>query len=264
MPRYVLDVAYDGTRFSGWQMQPNAVSVQEELHRVMQTVLKVPVYTYGAGRTDAGVHAIQMPAHFDYDGELHPQFLWAMNAILPPDIAVTRVYKAPTENFHARYSARWRAYRYQITFQKNPRYYQRAFWVKGEPLDTAAMQLGAEIIMEYDSFESFCKSQGSNKTYFCKLKESRWEVEDDLFVYHVKADRFLRGMVRTIVGTLLLMGKREIDEQGLRDILESKDRRRAGQSVSPCGLYLRAVGFEGDVDPLEQPQQRLSITTTNP
>jgi tRNA pseudouridine38-40 synthase len=125
--RYVIDVRYDGTNYSGWQAQDNAVSVQSVLDKALELLLRHPVIIYGAGRTDAGVHAIQMPAHFDHEGELHPHFLRAINAILPTAIAVTRVYPAPSEDFHARFSAKSRAYRYQLIFTKNPHLYHFSF-----------------------------------------------------------------------------------------------------------------------------------------
>lgn len=242
MPRYVIDVHYDGTRYAGWQTQPNAVTVQSEVDRALTMVLRTPTFCYGAGRTDAGVHALQMPAHFDYDGELHPHFMRAMNGVLPTDIALIRAYEAPNAEFHARFSAKWRSYRYQLIFRKHPHLFHRAFWVK-EEIDVEAMQRGAKILLEYDSFESLCKAHGSNKTYLCKMMESYWEWEGDMLVYHVKADRFLRGMVRAIVGTLLLMGTGKLDEQGFRDILEAKDRKKAGGSVVADGLFLDGVGY---------------------
>ena len=240
--RYVVDVRYDGTGYSGWQAQGNAVGVQTVLNKAIETLLRHPVDAYGAGRTDAGVHALQMPAHFDHEGELHPHFLRALNAILPPDISVMRVYPAPSDAFHARFSAKYRAYRYQMIFKKNPFHHRFAYFIK-ESLDVEAMQRGAAIIGDYNSFESFCKAGGSNKTFFCKIMDSGFEWEGDMLVYHVKADRFLRGMVRTIMGTLLLMGKGKLDEQGLRRIIEAKDRKLAGTAVFPGGLFLSEVGY---------------------
>ena len=240
--RYVLDVRYLGTHYSGWQMQPNATTIQGELDRVLSTLLKRPLQTYGAGRTDAGVHAAILPAHFDYDQPLHPAFFKSLNAMLPKGISVMKVHRALDPGFHARFSADSRAYRYNLIFDRDAFLYQRSWWVK-ERVDVAAMQSAAQVIMEFDSFESFCKANGNNKTFFCKIMESYFEWEGSMLVYRVKADRFLRGMVRAIVGTLFEVGKGNLDEEGLREILRSKDRRRAGSSAIADGLYLTEVNY---------------------
>ena len=252
--RYILDVRYRGTNYSGWQVQENAHTVQAELDKALSLILKRPISTMGAGRTDAGVHALQLPTHFDLDEDLHPAFQKAVNAVLPDDISITRTYKALADNFHARFTATHRAYRYNIIFQKDPFWYQRSWWCK-EKIQLEPMQRGAEIIKEYNSFESFCKARGNNKTFFCDIMESRWEVEGEAWVYHVKANRFLRGMVRAIVGTLFLMGKGVLDEAGLRKILEAKDRKLAGPSVIADGLFLTEVGYpSGLMEEIEFPK----------
>lgn len=249
--RYILDVRYKGTDYSGWQTQPNATTIQGELNKALSLLLREEMGSYGAGRTDAGVHALQMPTHFDYDGELHPHFFRSLNAVLPPAIAIMQVYRALRPNFHARFDATSRAYRYNIVFQKDPNYYQRAWWCK-EDIRIDSMQEGAEVIKEFDSFESFCKSNANNKTFFCKIMESRWEKEGDMWVYHVKADRFLRGMVRAMVGTMYEMGKGKLDAEGLREILRSKDRRAAGGSAPADGLFLTEVIYpEGSFEKIE-------------
>lgn len=240
--RYVIDVAYQGTDYSGWQIQPNAHTVQEEVNRVLSVLLKQPMSSMGAGRTDAGVHALKMPVHFDFEQELHPHFLKSMNALLPPAISVTRAYVPTTDNFNARFDAISRAYRYHLIFDKRPFWYNRAWWCK-EKLDPEIMMRGAEIIKEYDSFESFCKARHSNKTYHCRIDRSELVWEDDMLVYHVKANRFLRGMVRTIMGTLYGLGKGALDLDGLRKVIEAKNRQQAGTSVVPDGLYLSEVNY---------------------
>lgn len=248
--RYVLDVRYKGTDYSGWQYQENARTVQGELDRCLGILLKREIRSYGAGRTDAGVHARQLPTHFDYDDELHPAFFSSLNAILPAGISVSRVYRAIPDNFHARFTATARSYAYYMTFQKDPFHFERTWWCK-EKVDHAAMQQGAAILLEYNSFESFCKSNANNKTFFCDIRESYWEWKGDAFVYHVTANRFLRGMVRAIVGTLFEMGKGNIDGDGLRRIIEAKDRTLAGGSVFAGGLYLTKVHYpDGSLEPL--------------
>ncbi len=240
--RYILDVRYNGTDYSGWQTQPNAPTVQGELTKALNILLRKEIETYGAGRTDAGVHAMQMPTHFDYEGELHPHFFRSLNGILPPSIAVMQVYRALRDNFHARFDAISRTYRYNIIFYKDPNHYQCAWWCKDD-LRIGAMQEGAEVFKEFDSFESFCKTNASNKTFFCDIMESRWEKENDLWVYHVKANRFLRGMVRTMVGTMYEMGKGKLDAEGLRNILRKKDRKEAGMAAPSHGLFLTEVEY---------------------
>lgn len=249
--RYVLDVRYKGTGYSGWQFQPNAITIQEELNKALSLLLRKETGSYGAGRTDAGVHALQMPTHFDYEGELHPQFFRSLNAMLPPAISIMQVYRTLRKDFHARFDAVTRAYRYNMVFHKDPFQYQRSWWHK-ENLNFDAMQEGAAIIKEFDSFESFCKANASNKTFFCDIMESYWEKEGDMWVYHVKANRFLRGMVRTIVGTLQDMGKGKLDAEGLRDILNAKDRRKAGSAAPADGLFLTEVTYpEGSFEKIE-------------
>ena len=243
MPRYILDITYKGTGFSGWQAQPNATTVQGELDKAISTVLRTPIESMGAGRTDAGVHATQMIAHFDYEGPLHRSFMLAVNSITDYRIAVNGIYTSPDPEFHSRFSAISRAYKYQVVFQKSPLLYDQSWFYRGIPLDYEKMQEGAGILMEYDSFESFCKANHNNKTYFCKINHSSWEQSGGVWTYQVKADRFLRGMVRTIVGTLVLMGQGKITGDDLRGILEAKDRRKAGESVFAGGLFLTEVGY---------------------
>jgi tRNA pseudouridine38-40 synthase len=254
MPRYVVDVRYKGTAYAGWQIQPDCTTVQGELDDTLSKVLRTPISTYGAGRTDTGVHALQLPAHFDYDGELHPHFHKAINAILPKDIAITKVYQAVEGNFHARFSGIQRAYRYQLVFEKDPMHYQFARWIKEKrsSLNFEAMFAAAPILLEYDSFECFTKTRGNQKTHICAITHSYFEWEGDMLVYHIKANRFLRGMVRTIVGTLLMIGKGDLDQAGLRKIIEGKDRKAAGPAESADGLYLSEVVYpEGSLVELE-------------
>lgn len=248
MPRYVIDVRYNGTEYAGWQCQENATTVQGELEIALQKLLRQQVETTGAGRTDAGVHALILPTHFDYEGDLHPHFFKAINGLLPRDIAVTKVHRAIDPNFNARFSAVSRAYRYQFIFKKDPMLLGFSRWLK-ERIDVEAMDKVARTLFDYNSFESFCKANGNNKTFFCKIMDSRFEWEGDMLVYHVKADRFLRGMVRTIVGTLLMVGKGTLDEAGFRAIIEAKDRTKAGSSEMAGGLFLSEVNYpEGSLE----------------
>lgn len=246
MPRYILDITYFGTGYSGWQIQPNATTVQGELDNAISMALRKPIQTMGAGRTDAGVHANHMIAHFDYDGPLHRSFIRAVNSLTDYRIAVNQVFTSPIPDFHARFTALSRSYEYQMVFRKSPLLHNQALSYRGVKLDYDLMQAGAAILMEFDSFESFCKANHNNKTYFCKLEHSYWEQREDRWVYHVKADRFLRGMVRAIVGTLIQVGQHKITLDELRGILEAKDRTKAGDSVLAKGLFLTEVGYPED------------------
>jgi tRNA pseudouridine38-40 synthase len=245
MPRYVVDVKFKGTAYAGWQVQenlPHVQTVQGEVDSALSKCLRTPIVTYGAGRTDTGVHALQLPAHFDFEGEIPEHFMLSVNAILPRDIAITKIYKAVQDNFHTRFHATGRAYRYHLIFQKDPIQLGLSRWVK-EKVDVEAMMAAAKVFLEYDSFESFCKTNSNNKTFFCKLTASSFEWEGDTLVYHIKADRFLRGMVRTIMGTLMLVGRGKLDEAGVRRIIESKNRQLAGPTELADGLFLSEVVF---------------------
>ncbi|MCB9230225.1 MAG: tRNA pseudouridine(38-40) synthase TruA [Bacteroidia bacterium] len=241
--RYVVDIIYKGTHFSGNQTQVNARTVQEEVEKALETKFRQPVKIYLAGRTDAGVHGLQLPVHFDLEEEIHPRFLRALNGILPRDVAGTRVYRAVDPDFNVRFHAVERTYRYQIVRRRNPIEQDFALYVHG-PLDMEAMQEAASSLLEYDSFESLCKSGGNNKTYLCDIKEARWDQEgEDKIVFTITANRFLRGMVRATVGTLLMVGRGKIDVNEFRRIIEARDRKQAGDNVGPEGLFLAKVKY---------------------
>lgn len=255
--RYVIDLAYRGTRYRGWERQANSGhTVQAEVERALLRVLREEVSVYAAGRTDAGVHALQMPAHFDcLQSELHPSFLIAVNAVLPDDVAVMRVYKTTKPNFHARFAGRWRSYEYRISFSKNPVLNDLSWFCRKRP-NVELLQAAARVLPEYNSFESFCKTKSNNKTYNCDIQQSEWEWRYDaaaggeVLVYKVRARRFLRGMVRTLVGTMMQVGTGEITVDDFRAIIEACDRRRAGMAVYAGGLFLTGVGYaEGSLIP---------------
>jgi tRNA pseudouridine38-40 synthase len=260
MPRYVVDVCFKGTNYAGWQIQPNCVTVQSEVDSAMSKVLRSPVETYGAGRTDSGVHATKLPAHFDFDGELPAHFLLGVNSILPRDISIARVYRALTPEFHARFSGRERAYRYNLIFKKDPIRYGFSRWVK-EDVDIAKMMSAAKILLEYDSYECFCKTNSNNKTFICNVKESYFEWEGDMLVYHIRANRFLRSMVRSIVGTMLYIGRGLLTEDDLRQLIEAKDRTKSGPSEQADGLFLTDVIYpEGSLEEIifaGRPEKRM-------
>lgn len=257
--RYFLEIAYDGTRYHGWQTQPNAIAVQQKLNEVLAIVLRQPVETTGAGRTDTGVHAKQLFVHLD----LSPQApkrgaevdlqgsnspfrerrleLASLNALLPHDIAVKRIIPVHAEA-HARFDATLRSYEYHIHFSKDPFRQNYSWQIKGE-LDVELMNRAAQLMMEYTDFSCFSKSNTQVKTNNCKIMRAEWIGKDDGLVFHISADRFLRNMVRAIVGTCMMVGRKEMEPEGIRQIIESKNRSNAGTSVPACGLYLTEVKY---------------------
>ena len=220
MQRYFIDLAYDGTAYHGWQVQPNGVSVQECLERALSTLLRREVGVVGAGRTDAGVHASLMVAHFDADGPLDEVFMTdKLNRLLPPDISVYRL-RAVKPEAHARFDATSRMYKYYVTTAKYP------------------------TLFDYTDFTSFSKLHTDVKTNNCRIMEAAWtQVDDVTWVFTIRADRFLRNMVRAVVGTLLEVGRGKMDVDGFRRVIEQKDRCRAGTSVPGNALFLVDVTY---------------------
>jgi tRNA pseudouridine38-40 synthase len=264
--RYFLELAFNGTRYHGWQVQPNAVAVQQKLNEALAILLRQPVETTGAGRTDTGVHARQLFVHLDTPAEAsqppkggagddlqHQQGssspfrgrgsleLISLNALLPHDIAVKRIIPVHADA-HARFDATLRSYEYHIHFHKDPFRQNFSWQVKGE-LDVELMNKATQIMMEYTDFSCFSKSNTQVKTNNCKISRAEWVYNKDGLVFHVSADRFLRNMVRAIVGTCMMVGRKEIEPNGIRQIIESKNRSNAGASVPACGLYLTEVKY---------------------
>jgi tRNA pseudouridine38-40 synthase len=241
--RYFIELAYDGTKYHGWQVQQNAVSVQELLNKALTTLLRQPIETIGCGRTDTGVHAKEYFAHFDGSkSEIeNPKFEIGLNALLPHDIAIKRIIPVHADA-HARFDATLRSYEYHIHFEKNP-FLNGYSWLLRDRPNLELMNKAAVIIMEYIDFSCFSKSNTQVKTNNCKIAKAVWEQTDNGIIFKITADRFLRNMVRAIVGTLLLVGKGEMQPEEIRDIIESKNRSNAGMSVPACGLYLTEVKY---------------------
>jgi tRNA pseudouridine38-40 synthase len=245
--RYFIELAYDGTNYHGWQIQPNAVSVQEVLNEALATVLREVVETTGCGRTDTGVHARQFFAHFDSCSLfiVHQPLVkitGSLNAILPSDISIKRIIPVQPEA-HARFDAVLRSYQYHVHFEKDPFKVNHSWRLRDKP-DIAMMNMAARIIMEYTDFSCFSKSNTQTFTNNCKISRAEWVYSDNSLVFHISADRFLRNMVRAIVGTLMLVGRKEIQPEEVRAVIESKDRSNAGTSVPACGLYLSEVKYQ--------------------
>ena len=249
--RFFIELAYDGTNYHGWQIQQNAVSVQEVLNENLSVILREPIETTGCGRTDTGVHAREFFAHFDVEGKSIDHGPWTMvenenmlrsiNAILPDDIAIKKISPVAADA-HARFDATLRSYEYHIHFNKDP--FKKGYsWELRDHPDIDLMNKAAKIIMEFTDFSCFSKSNTQVKTNICKISNAGWSVIDDGIVFQISADRFLRNMVRAVVGTLLMVGKKEIAPEAVRQIIESKNRSNAGMSVPACGLYLTKVKY---------------------
>ncbi|MEM9361984.1 MAG: tRNA pseudouridine(38-40) synthase TruA [Bacteroidota bacterium] len=238
--RYFIRFSYFGKNYHGWQRQPNAVTVQEILEDSMYTLLREPVEVVGAGRTDTGVHAKEMYAHFDWQLAIDlNEFVRRMNALLPQDIAILTLTKVASDA-HARFDAIERTYEYWVIQEKNPFYADFAYSLK-QPLDEDAMNQAASILLQYSDFECFSKSNTDVKTFICDVRKAEWVFEDDKLVFTISADRFLRNMVRAIVGTLLEVGTGKRKPLDMHDVLNSKSRAKAGVSVPAKGLYLTQV-----------------------
>ncbi len=241
MARYFLEVSYKGTVYSGFQSQHNANTIQAEVEKAFAILLKQGIEMTGSSRTDAGVHALQNFFHFDYESSLSPQFVYKINAILPPDIVVKSVIPV-SDNAHCRFDAVSREYRYYIYQYKNPFLDDRAFYFPFK-LDIDKMKEGAEMIKNYTDFTSFSKRNTQVKTFQCHILESKWYYVDNCLVYNVKANRFLRGMVRALTATMLRLGRGKIDMQEFLQIIEAKDCTKASFAVPARGLFLEKVEF---------------------
>lgn len=241
--RYFITFSYDGTAYHGWQIQPHSVTVQEELQKALSTLMRKPMEVVGAGRTDTGVHARKMIAHFDHDEVVDcSQLVYKLNKLLPRDIAVQHV-EPVADDMHARFSAKSRTYHYYVHLDKNPFLRSYSWQVYGNP-DFELMNRAARVLMEYKDFTSFSKVNTDTKTNDCTITEARWDrVGEDQWRFTVTANRFLRNMVRAIVGTLMEVGRGRMTIEQLRSVIEAKDRCRAGDSVPGNALFLVEVRY---------------------
>ena len=244
MSRYFVTLSYDGTRYHGWQIQPNGVSVQERLQEALSTLLRESIAVTGAGRTDAGVHARKMVAHFDWKGDAidGQQLAYKLNRLLPYDIAVSKV-EMVSEDMHARFSATSRMYRYYIHTTKDP--FQRAYSCEIHyPLDFAKMNDAAQILMTYEDFGAFCKSGADVKTTLCQVTKAEWvQTSPTTWYFEIRANRFLRNMVRAVVGTLIEVGRGRLSLDDFKKVIEGKQRSDAGESMPGNALFLEDIVY---------------------
>lgn len=250
MHRYFIRLSYDGSTFYGWQRQRgNVATVQKVLEEALSLLMRQEMNVVGAGRTDTGVHASTFYAHLDVPENIQAfspgNIVYKLNRILPPQIAIQAI--VPVHPLaHARYSALSRTYRYRICTQKDPFEWGRA-WLFASRLDIPAMQQAADILLQQQDFACFSKSNTQVKTTLCQVTKARWTEQDGLLVFEIKANRFLRNMVRAIVGTLIEVGLGKTSPEEFIRILESRDRRKAGYSVPGYGLFLTDIEYAQDI-----------------
>lgn len=240
--RYFIEFSYSGKNYFGYQIQPNQISVQEVLEKALSTILREKIKTTAAGRTDTGVHAKKIFAHFDTEKALGENLVYQLNSFLPDDMAVKRIFEVKPD-FHARFNATFRTYEYYISLEKNP-FTQDSFWqIWKRDLDINRMNEACKILFEYEDFTSFSKLHTDNKTNNCKIYKAFWEQNGTEIKFTISADRFLRNMVRAIVGTMVEIGNGKLKPQDLRKIIEDKNRNSAGTSAPAQGLFLADVGY---------------------
>ena len=247
MFRYFIYFSYDGAAYHGWQVQPNAITVQQVLEEALGKFMRQPVPLVGAGRTDAGVNAACMVAHADFPFEVDcAQLVYKLNRMLPPDIAVSDMRRV-RDDAHARFDAISRRYNYRVVTAKSP--FARRYACRVMPgIDFGAMNRAAELLYEYTDFTSFSKLHTDVKTNNCKVTHAAWRrVGEHEWVFEIEADRFLRNMVRAIVGTLLLVGRGKMSIEGFREVIENKARGEAGDSAMGEALFLMEVKYPNDI-----------------
>lgn len=246
--RYFIFISYKGTYYHGWQVQPNSVTVQKILDEALSIVLNEKISTMGAGRTDTGVHAKIFCAHFDSvssDLSSIKNLIHRLNSFLPDDISVSSVRKVmPDAN--ARYSAISRTYKYYISRIKDP-FLDHSSWYLYGDIDLTAMNLACEILYIHSDFTSFSRLHSGTKTNICKIYKAYWEQVDNQLIFTISADRFLRNMVRAIVGTMVEIGFRKIDPDRLNEIILAKDRGKAGKSAPAKGLFLTDIEYPDEI-----------------
>lgn len=246
--RYFIQLSYKGTNYFGWQVQPNHISVQEVLNQRLSTLLSEEIQVVGAGRTDTGVHATYFIAHFDTTKsglDNDDKFLYKLNRFLPHDIAIQKIIQVK-ETAHSRFDATSRSYEYHINTKKSPFSIEDSYYYHGE-LNIKKMNEAAKLLFNYTDFTSFSKLHTDVKTNNCKIYQTEWEAKGEKLIFTIKADRFLRNMVRAIVGTLLEVGKDKMIINEFIKIIENKDRCKAGSSAPAHGLFLTDIEYPENI-----------------
>ena len=245
--RYFIELAFNGKKYHGWQIQPDAISVQQTVNEAISRILRNEINIVGAGRTDAGVHATQMFAHFDSKLKLDTKEIKnRLNAFLPEDIVIHTIFLTDDEA-HARFDATRRSYEYRIWLGRNPFLIDTTWQLYQQRLDIEKMNEAAQVLLDYTNFKCFSKSKTDVRTYDCKIFNAEWKLNENSLIFHISADRFLRNMVRAIVGTLVDIGMAKKSKQDFVDIIKSEDRKQAGFSVPANGLFLTNVTYKKEL-----------------
>lgn len=240
--RYFIELSYNGKNYHGWQMQPDAISIQEKLNEALSKVWQETIEVVGAGRTDTGVHAKQMFAHFDVQSQVKEEIVYKLNSILPNDIVVSKLVEVEPEK-HARFDAVSRSYEYKIWLGRNPFLLDFSWQIHSQYLDVDAMNQAAKILLKYKDFQSFSKVKTDVHTYNCDIFDAHWKVDKADLTFYISANRFLRNMVRAIVGTMVDVGLGKISVLDFEEIIKSKNRSNAGLSVPARGLFLTEIKY---------------------
>lgn len=241
--RYFIELSYKGTNYHGWQMQPNSASIQELVNKSFSTIFRTQIDVVGAGRTDTGVHAEQLFAHVDLNDAIDENLIvYKLNSLLPSDIVVENIFKV-TNEAHARFNAASRSYEYRIFLGRNPFLLENSWQLNNRKLNIVKMNEAAEILLTYTNFKCFSRTNSNVKTYNCDVRRAEWVQKNKMLIFHITADRFLRNMVRAIVGTLIDVGAEKITLEDFKQIIESKDRCNAGTSAPAKGLFLTQVTY---------------------
>ncbi len=246
--RYFIELSFRGTAYCGWQVQPNAPSVQQAIEEALALLLREELRVTGAGRTDTGVHAHYFTAHFSSSSLLPAhtvETVRKLNHMLPKDIAILDIFPV-NKSAHSRFSALSRTYKYFVSRRKNPFMQDTSYHITA-PLDLDAMKRSAEELFNHSDFSSFCRSKTNVRTHICKIMHASWEEQEGMLVFTIKADRFLRNMVRAIVGTMLEAGYGKMTVGKFKDIIAARDRSMAGTSAPAQGLFLTAIEYPDEI-----------------
>jgi len=246
--RYFIFISFRGSSYHGWQIQPNAVTIQGRIEEALSVILGEKINLTGSGRTDTGVHAVLFVAHFESSIphlEKNEKIVYSLNSILPADIAVNSIKKVRADA-HARFSAISRTYKYYITGKKDPFSTEFSWYLPGKK-DIKSLNKACEILTAFSDFKSFSRLHSNNKTTVCKIFEAKWEEENDKLVFTIRADRFLRNMVRAIVGTIINIGMNKMSLKEFEEIIQVRDRNRAGQSAVAKGLFLVDIEYPPEI-----------------